>query len=391
MRYENLSLKSLVVCTLLIGTIVSSFGQTYATIPFSDDLGTGSFGPHWKVSVKQSMGMQSVVNLSGAWPNYGTCPSSTCQNVGATGGNGVIFYNSSTPVGSNQINLDLHLNLAGKGIVELRQGIVDWGSGWDSVSVMLSNDGGSTFKYATTMKLWLIPFYDGVWNEVTMDLSSLALKTGLPFTSTYVIRYAVFLEKKGSAVNPKSWPNQSVYMDNFKATEISSLPVELMSFTGVNGDSGTALSWETASELNNSHFEVQRSFDGNVWDIIGNVEGNGTTDEVSEYEFFDDNLYGKLLYFRLKQVDFGEGFKYSNVIVFRTDYGFPSMTVVSNGGAPVLSVFNINESVMKIYSVDGKEVYVKNVTNDFVMELISYPRGTILSWCSMTPEESLKN
>ncbi|MGB0432700.1 MAG: hypothetical protein ACPGLV_19650, partial [Bacteroidia bacterium] len=59
----------------------------------------------------------------------------------------------------------------------------------------------------------------------------------------------------------------------------SALPVEFTYFDAkwnVISES-VLLNWQTAMEENNSHFEVQRSFDGQVWEMVGTVQGQGST------------------------------------------------------------------------------------------------------------------
>lgn len=89
------------------------------------------------------------------------------------------------------------------------------------------------------------------------------------------------------------------------------VPVELVSFTATSVSNSVYLNWSTASELNNSGFEVQRAnaLTGD-WTVIAFVPGNGTTTETKRYEFVDVNLpTGKYLY-RIKQLDFDGTFKF---------------------------------------------------------------------------------
>lgn len=111
----------------------------------------------------------------------------------------------------------------------------------------------------------------------------------MPFSSTYVVRYATFLEFRGSATNPKNWPNQSVYFDNFKGEELAALPVELTSFTGKVANDKTYLVWQTESEINNNYFEIQRSSDGMIWETIGIVDGQGNKQGKTSYSFIDED------------------------------------------------------------------------------------------------------
>ncbi len=84
--------------------------------------------------------------------------------------------------------------------------------------------------------------------------------------------------------------------------DCSFVPVELLEFL-VNVDDCTAkLHWVTATELDNSHFNVQRSFDTKTFETIAKVAGAGTTVEMQRYSFTDE--VGKSAYYRLEQVDF---------------------------------------------------------------------------------------
>ncbi len=92
------------------------------------------------------------------------------------------------------------------------------------------------------------------------------------------------------------------------------LPVELTTFSGKVTKAGNALNWSTASELNNSHFEIQRSKAGKSWQAIGKVQGAGTTLEAQTYTFVDDNPLPGANYYRLKQMDVDGTFAYSDAI-----------------------------------------------------------------------------
>ncbi|WP_370086680.1 T9SS type A sorting domain-containing protein [Ekhidna sp.] len=94
----------------------------------------------------------------------------------------------------------------------------------------------------------------------------------------------------------------------------SPLPVELISFkvTLKNGNNAE-LAWITAQEINNDHFEIEYSTDGLEFENIGEVTGNGTTNEVSEYSFTHSGLKSGFNYYRLKQVDFDGQYEYSEI------------------------------------------------------------------------------
>ncbi len=94
----------------------------------------------------------------------------------------------------------------------------------------------------------------------------------------------------------------------------SPLPVELTTFSGQSKDNTVLLSWVTTSETNNDYFQIERSIDGQQWELIGSVEGNGTTIIEQSYEFVDHTLFSGNNYYRLKQVDLDGSFSYSKII-----------------------------------------------------------------------------
>ncbi len=104
------------------------------------------------------------------------------------------------------------------------------------------------------------------------------------------------------------------------------IPVEFTSFGSfINGNTVT-LNWQTATELNNQGFEVQRLQDNKTeklsewipseqdWEKIGFVPGYRTTTETKSYSFTDENLRTGKYQYRLKQTDYNGTFKYSNTI-----------------------------------------------------------------------------
>ena len=127
---------------------------------------------------------------------------------------------------------------------------------------------------------------------------------------------------------------------------ISPVPVE---FIGISAKlltySDVEVTWSTAMESNNSHFEVQRLDEfTNEFVTVGNVGGAGTTNDIRYYSFMDDlslTNSEKLIY-RVKQVDFDGAFDYSEI------------AVVSRRQEPAVRIFPIPANNEITISIEGR-------------------------------------
>ncbi len=100
---------------------------------------------------------------------------------------------------------------------------------------------------------------------------------------------------------PGNWMVRATYNEN--------IPVELVSFNGVLDGTELSLTWATASETNNAGFEVQVDR-GAGYEVLGFVDGHGTTTEAQLYTFGVTNLTPGTHSFRLKQIDYDGAFEY---------------------------------------------------------------------------------
>jgi hypothetical protein len=84
------------------------------------------------------------------------------------------------------------------------------------------------------------------------------------------------------------------------------LPVQLTRFTAVAVGTDALLSWETAQEVNNQRFEVERSLDGATFATTGTLAGKGMSALASTYRYLDAGAGARAgtLYYRLRQVDY---------------------------------------------------------------------------------------
>ena len=127
--------------------------------------------------------------------------------------------------------------------------------------------------------------------------------------------------KLGIGANRNS--GNGTYAGSIRTYNISaSLPVDLVYFdVHASNNHSSSLHWATASEINNSHFEIERSYDARTFESVGEVAGNGNSQHLIEYTFVDESisLIQNTVFYRLKQVDFDGTSEYSDIRVVHFD------------------------------------------------------------------------
>jgi carboxypeptidase T len=192
---------------------------------------------------------------------------------------------------------------------------------WDYGQVEISTNNGNTWvplagkysKFGTgSFQPNGQPLYDGVqsnWVREEISLNGFnSSQTKLRFT----------LRTDGE-VQRDGW-----YVDDIAVVVYKTVPVELISFTGVTEENKVKLSWQTATELNNYGFQIERKSltqtlsegEGlSDWTKVGFVSGVGNSSSLKSYSFIDEvnEICGKYIY-RLKQIDLDGSYKYSNEV-----------------------------------------------------------------------------
>jgi hypothetical protein len=145
------------------------------------------------------------------------------------------------------------------------------------------------------------------------------------------------------------------------------IPVELLNFNSSVTENTIRLNWSTVYESNNSGFEIERSgVTGQSsidWMKVGNVSGNGTTSNLSNYSFTDRNLATGIYTYRLKQTDFNGNFEYFNLNNY-VNIGIPAgYNLSQNYPNPFNPATSINYDLpaegkvsLKIFDISGKEI-----------------------------------
>lgn len=100
----------------------------------------------------------------------------------------------------------------------------------------------------------------------------------------------------------------------FRGSGPNPLPVELQKFTAARRGEHVELKWQTASETDNSHFDIEYSTDGLKFAKVGQVAGAGNSTVARSYEFVHAAAAAGVVYYRLAQVDADGTITYSRTV-----------------------------------------------------------------------------
>jgi len=281
--------------------------------------------------------------------NYGTITASNDLKIGNNNGAGT-FNNYSTGV----------VNVADE--IVLKSFLINSGSMY--VSNVVKNYGG-TIDGCGFIETPTIDIESNTGRPGTFECIQICGPSGSP---TLIIVAGVFYFDFDDAYN--NAPASEVVFNSVTTVFCSPavLPVELIAFdASVVNNQMVALSWETATEMNNDFFTIERSRDGENWQVLGAINGAGNSTQTLSYSFTDENPYSGTSYYRLKQTDFDGQHKYSDVKIVTFGENetkevvlYPNPT--KGNFSIVLGTANQNLEIQVLDQV-GKIVYTLNQEN----------------------------
>lgn len=160
------------------------------------------------------------------------------------------------------------------------------------------------------------------------------------------------------------------------------LPITLTKFTSECKNDGIQINWSTATEIDNDHFELQRSTDAIHYVTITSIPGHGNSQEQNSYSYFDDIKDDAIYYYRLKQVDFSSKYTYYNI---NADISCHTkeidIVIYPNPANDLISIKTTSEEMytLEIINNCGQVVYVSSEKisgqNRFDIQTASFANG----------------
>lgn len=110
------------------------------------------------------------------------------------------------------------------------------------------------------------------------------------------------------------------------------LPVNIVSFSASRSNSNVTLRWQTNWEQNSSGFAIERNTKGS-WEEVGFVNSQaqgGNSSDLLSYQYLDINNSKGITQYRLRQVDFDNKSKYSEIRTVRGESQIGKIIVYPN-------------------------------------------------------------
>ena len=146
----------------------------------------------------------------------------------------------------------------------------------------------------------------------------------------------------------------SVFTADITLIDAAVLPVRLLYFNGESNGSYNKLKWATATEINSSHFIIEKSKDFYDWVVVGEIGSVGNTSQTVHYYFNDYKISNNLSYYRLIQYDFDGRFEVLKIIAINNTDDFVERVlerVYDNFGRDITNNHN-SYTGFKIYVYD---------------------------------------
>ncbi|MEO8852695.1 MAG: T9SS type A sorting domain-containing protein [Ginsengibacter sp.] len=158
------------------------------------------------------------------------------------------------------------------------------------------------------------------------------------------------------------------------------LPVTLINFTAREENNQALLLWETASEINNKGFEIQRSSDAINWNKISFVNGAVNSSLEKSYSFNDVAPLPGNNFYRLVQYDLDGKTTFSNVVnvdIFKAGY----YTIGNNPGNGIyrLNINSTNKVIISVIDLTGRRLLSKHIDGGIQqLDISKYAQGTYI-------------
>ncbi len=140
----------------------------------------------------------------------------------------------------------------------------------------------------------------------------------------------------------------------------------------------THLSWLVANQINNDKYIIEHSKYGRDFSPIGEMEGDGTTNETKHYEYIHTSPSIGINYYRIKQVDYDGQYSYSDIASVRYD-GNIETNIYPNPATSDITITTTEPTSVQIMDVYGRLLLNRDISEDQnTINLSEIPTGILI-------------
>jgi predicted outer membrane repeat protein len=181
----------------------------------------------------------------------------------------------------------------------------------------------------------------------------------------------------------------------FITTQSNPLPVTLVDFTAKSVEQNVELTWHTTSEVDASHFEIEKSGNGKTWETLGTVDAHGAA--AGNYAYTDASRLYNINYYRLKMVDMDGSYSYSRMVSVHNRDNARQMQVSIypnpvSAGILTVSTSQAGTPVVTVYDLLGRKVKVpilKNIEGELGLDVSRLSAGIYIISVRKEEEEQV--
>ena len=151
------------------------------------------------------------------------------------------------------------------------------------------------------------------------------------------------------------------------------LPVTFVNFYLLKRNGDVEVHWATGSEINNNHFEIERSSDGRTWGMIAMVLSNGNSNSIVSYSYTDKTNKSALAYYRIKQVDIDGRATYTAVRTIKNDATANATDIFSNKKNITIKFDQVKSTVsVRVLTINGQTIIHQSYNNSAYISFTMY-------------------
>ena len=278
------------------------------------------------------------------------CPSGTNSQayyadcMYSTNGGGLCSHNTCTCIGSMENNIWAEFCAPATGTYDFEVGTISCSGGAESLQMVIWNTDGITWDDICDIENYSVFCDNGFTSNTTFSVD-------LAANTCYTIMF------DGNAGADCSW--------DFNINCTYALGIKMLDYgTELSQNQNEAtIYWEVIDEFDVSHYIIEKSTDGKVFEAIAEIPSHNAGEKPYKYEFTDYNPILGDNYYRLVEIEAdGREFNYSHKVIRKTK---AELELYPN---PISNDLNINfgrklsaDAEISIYDVLGNLVYCKAI------------------------------